>query len=280
MQKILWRSQCPHQLCASLRAQPSHRMSAGASSASEPDEGAAPERKPGARKRTLRVTTPPLPESVVKEMKTAVGVHLGGNAVSWARLDRGGSLLAWDSVDLAASTRRAHPTKLFQQAMEMKQLLPPGDVYVLEDRASGGHQSQQQQASLQSGSQQLSAMLLTLINLDSAPAGGAVDGLFKQRVYFLRARLSARLFRTMVGSERVSARSVVEDMLSPGGAASSSGPHRPAVLAPPALVHGYRSSADARQENLCRALLLTMTFLELAVRRNPEAISYVSGQPK
>lgn len=86
------------------------------------------------------------------------------------------------------------------------------------------------------------------------------------RVYFLQTFLASRLFRKIVGSERVSALDVVENMI--GGTGESW--HQPVTFAARA-VSRYQQVKGPLRDNMSQGLLLAVSFMELVLLKNPSA---------
>lgn len=87
------------------------------------------------------------------------------------------------------------------------------------------------------------------------------------RVYFLHTYLPSRLFRKIVGSERVSALDVVDNMI----AGSGEKWHQPVTFAPGA-VSRYQQVNGPLRDNMSQGLLLAVSFTELVMLKNPSAL--------
>ncbi|PSN30256.1 hypothetical protein C0J52_24071 [Blattella germanica] len=207
-------------------------------------------------------------------LKTAVGIHVGVSAVTWAHMDRSGELLDWNIYDLEFTSKRLHVTSLFEIARCVCDAIPKGDVYVLEDKTTSIMSTQQQASAISINLQntQLTAMFVALLNgdlksLENEPLQ------YDHRVFFLRSRLPARLFRTLIGTERVSAQTVVLELLSANEIStldsnSVLNEHSP-ISVSDSLKEAYLNRNSMEKESLCWALLLIMTFMDLAVHENP-----------
>nr|CAD7195998.1 unnamed protein product [Timema douglasi] len=249
-----------------------------------------PDTPAGKAKRQRLVVTPELSEDLRKCVQKVVSVHVGMNCISWASLTRTGSLLDWGFHPLLLSSKR-HPTALFLEALSIERDLPTGDVYVMEDKLAVKPSGQQSHVSsvIHLQGYQLSAMLLTLLNLrehketllspqvnfdqspgDPSPSEWSLTHLHK--VYYLRSRVTARLFQTIVGSERVSAQSMVQDILTCQGALT----HFTPVTFPESLKKEYLTHESVDKELLCLALLLAMSFMDLVVHRRSDSFAFLN----
>lgn len=51
---------------------------------------------------------------IVQTVESAVGIHIGVSALTWAHIDCSGKLLQWDLYNLEFGNRKLHVTSLFQ----------------------------------------------------------------------------------------------------------------------------------------------------------------------
>jgi len=106
----------------------------------------------------------------------------------------------------------------------------------------------------------------------------------QHRVFFLRSQLPARLFGVLVGAERVSAQTVVLDILSEAQKNSTTESDRgnqTANIYTPInvrrdLVDSYLKRTSVEKESLCSSLLLTIAFMDLVMHQNPCSLKTVS----
>lgn len=106
----------------------------------------------------------------------------------------------------------------------------------------------------------------------------------KHRVFFLRSQLPARLFGVLVGAERVSAQTVVLDILSEAqknSTTESDMGNQTANIYTPInvrrdLVDSYLKRTSVEKESLCSSLLLTIAFMDLVMHQNPYSLKTVS----
>uniref|UniRef100_A0A1B6D079 Uncharacterized protein n=1 Tax=Clastoptera arizonana TaxID=38151 RepID=A0A1B6D079_9HEMI len=90
-------------------------------------------------------------------------------------------------------------------------------------------------------------------------------------VYFLRPLVAARLFKTLVGSEKVSAQNIAINIFQkvPDERYSD-------VTISTELYGNYNSLEGFLKENMCWSLLLVIAFRELILLNNPKALAIVS----
>ena len=155
----------------------------------------------------------------------------------------------------------------------MHNLLPTGDAYIFEDVQTSNQPAQQQITSLsvQLQRSQLSAMMLAILDTTGDPNGNPCEPRNNHRVHYLRSRTPARLFRTLVGSERVSAQATVMDILG-RGSNSVTPVHYTPITVEQGLREMFERKRSVEKEKLCHALLLTMAFMDLVVFQTPQVI--------
>jgi hypothetical protein len=56
----------------------------------------------------------PLSCFIVQTVESAVGIHIGVSALTWAHIDYSGKLLDWDLYSLEFGNRKLHVTSLFR----------------------------------------------------------------------------------------------------------------------------------------------------------------------
>jgi hypothetical protein len=106
----------------------------------------------------------------------------------------------------------------------------------------------------------------------------------QHRVFFLRSQLPARLFGILVGAERVSAQTVVLDILSEAqknSTTESARRNQTANIYTPInvrqdLMDSYLKRTSIEKESLCSGLLLTIAFMDLVMHQNPYSMKTVN----
>lgn len=107
---------------------------------------------------------------------------------------------------------------------------------------------------------------------------------YQHRVFFLRSQLPARLFGIFVGAERVSAQTVVLDILSegqkdtatePAGKNLTAGTYTPLDVSQD-LTESYLKRTSVEKESLCWSLLLTITFMDLVMHQSTLSMKTVN----
>ncbi|KDR14455.1 uncharacterized protein LOC110834504 isoform X2 [Zootermopsis nevadensis] len=234
-----------------------------------------------------QMLTPTLQLNQKIVVQSAVGIHIGVTAVTWAHIDCSGKLLHWDLHSLELGPKKLHLTSLFDVVQNICERFPEGDLFIMEDNICSVQSHQKLPASLSINLQtsQLTAMFVALLN-NSPLSLKESQSEYQHRVFFLRSRLPARLFGILVGAERVSAQTVVLDILSEAQKNSTTEPARrnlttsrySPINVNQDLIESYLKRTSVEKENLCWALLLTITFMDLIIHQNPRSLKTITGR--
>lgn len=232
-----------------------------------------------------QLLTPTLHFDQKKAVQSAVGIHIGVSALTWAHIDVGGTLIDWDLYSLEFGSKKLHITSLFEVAQSIYDTLPKAELFIMEDNGSSSLSLQQQPSSVAINflTSQLTALLVALLNNSPLP-GDELHFEHQHRVFFLRSQLPARLFGVLVGAERVSAQTVVLDILSEAQKNSTTESDRgnqTANIYTPInvrrdLVDRYFKRTSVEKESLCSSLLLTIAFMNLVIHQDPYSLKTVN----
>ncbi|KAF2883956.1 hypothetical protein ILUMI_22214 [Ignelater luminosus] len=229
--------------------------------------------------------TPILDNDRINNLNSAVGLHLGPAGISWTRIAREQNCLnEWGFYDFSTFPKKMLPTDTFQLAITILDKIPVSDIYLFEASPSISMQSTKQAAVMTSYNQQqeLTSMLLALINTSPKHAFQPTQNEISHRnnVFFLRSNLSARLFKTLMGTERVSSTTAVSNLLE--HAKNSVNHNLPcnSIKAEGHIIEQYYSQSSVVKELLGQSLLLIITFMELCIYKNPTALGAVLPRRK
>ncbi|KAG5898064.1 hypothetical protein JTB14_001770 [Gonioctena quinquepunctata] len=236
-------------------------------------------------KRVKQILTPPI-NGLAEKLTSATGVHLSPIGISWARLSRDGNKLnSWNSEDFSFLPKKMLPVDTFDQAINIVRRIPPSDVYIFEMNPSLSPTSQTQTAAVSSYTQQLelTSMLVALLNtsinhnvtLQNINADRPPQKSIENRIFHMRSRIPARLFRTLVGKEKVSAVTTVTQLVENNCDEQSVLPCTP-ITVEPNLRNAFISHSPSDKELLGQALLLVVSFMDICVHRNPVSMKAVS----
>ncbi|XP_044272006.1 uncharacterized protein LOC123015953 [Tribolium madens] len=222
-------------------------------------------------KKTRQILTPQLPTST--DLSTAVGIHLAPMGVSWAKISVSGNQLeSWGYEDFTNLPKKMFSTDTFKLALDILNQLPTGDAYIFEGNSSMG---QKQSSAVPPYTQQLElcSMLLALINTSSNH-----NKISQNSVYFLRSKLPARMFKTLVGNECVSCTSVILQLL--GDSPDDFTLPCSSITFEEKLKSDYLVQSPAHKELLGQALMLVIAFMDLCIRKNPISIKAIAPNRK
>ncbi|XP_074028227.1 transcription elongation factor, mitochondrial isoform X2 [Leptinotarsa decemlineata] len=236
-----------------------------------------------ASKRVKHIVTPPL-NGLAEELNSATGIHLSPIGISWARLSlEGNKLTKWSYEDFSSIPKKMLPTEIFLQAIDVVKRIPPSDVYIFE--STEPLSPTRQVATVSSFHQQiaLTSMLLALLNtsmnhnasLRNVGKDNTVQSIAKNRVFFLKPKLPARLFETLIGKEKVSTLSVVNELMQNYGGLEWKLKCEP-ITVEEALKNSFSSYSSSNKELMGQALLLVVSFMNLCVLKNPKSLKAVN----
>ncbi|KAG8228637.1 hypothetical protein J437_LFUL008288 [Ladona fulva] len=259
----------------------------------------------GGSKKRIKVVKPDL-SCEDEELQNVVGLHVGPCSIYWAKIKRSGDVLDWSHRKLfpiAEMSKKIRLPQLYEEVSSMLEHIPVGDVYILE---AANHV---QPSSLQSSSASLSAllhaqilaMLMALLNcrVESDLIYDSQEDIHREldsihKVYFLRPRMMSRLFRLLVGSERVSALDLVDSIIDgsrelkvdfavEGQEDTENTRNEEAELhpthiftpvkVPSNIAASYYKLRAVEREEMCQALLIAMTFYDLVVFKDPKVLA-------
>ncbi|GLV44772.1 uncharacterized protein CBL_14657 [Carabus blaptoides fortunei] len=248
-----------------------------------------------------QLLTPLLNTYQTKELKSALGINLYTTGISWARIEKQNNHLSdWDMYEFDLGSKKLSPSDALQLVIQAASEIPTSDVYIFEAPISVTPTAQQSPISVSAYAQrvQILSMLITLLstspkhNLAYARRQEMTEtdtGIKKHnhddnlsivmstKVFFLRYRLPARLFRTLIGTERVSAATTVSNIL------TNNVPER-MVYTPLSVndeLHSmYNKQQPINKEVLGQALLLTMAFMDICVYQNPASLKVISSNSR
>ncbi|KAK4872440.1 hypothetical protein RN001_014469 [Aquatica leii] len=227
--------------------------------------------------------SPPLTKELSQNISNAIALHLGPAGISWAKLSRTNQLLNWNFFKFPDFSKKVVPTDTFKLVQTVLSEIPSADLYVFEQSPHRASLVTKQNISHNQHLEVLS-MLLALINtspihnLDlSKNVTPNLDHCKVQNcVYYLRSNLSARLFRTLMGTERVSSTSAVNHLLE--GVNSKEFPCT--VKIDESFKDEYLSRNPIGKELLGQALLLIVAFMDICIHKNPASLAMVSRNKK
>ncbi|XP_056631786.1 transcription elongation factor, mitochondrial [Diorhabda sublineata] len=240
-------------------------------------------------KRQKQIITPPINGQILNKLTSAVGVHLSPIGISWAKLSQEqNKLVNWNFDSFNNLPKKMMPNDNFDMVINIIRKIPSSDVYIFETSPSMGPQNQTS-ASAYSQQLELSAMLFTLLNTSvhhnvtlrnvndtNTPSPTSIEN----RVFYLKSRLSARLFSTLVGQEKVAAVTTINELLNDNVETSEASLPCTKIMVEQQLKAAFDSQTPVNKELLGQALMLVITFMDLCVYKNPAALDAVFSVSK
>lgn len=223
--------------------------------------------------------TPRLSEASRSKIKSCLGVHVHAGSISWAKLTLNENspmtLDTWNNHKF--DERKMHLADLVSVTKEICVKMPIADTYVLEapivaQPTLPGKNVVQLNVNVQK-SQLIGMTALGLLykpqeNIKSS----TIDG---QQVFFVKNFLPARLFRTKVGSERISTENTILDILRyhynledgvDGGALSDH------INASHDVRHVFEKAESYQRDLMGQAFLTALTFVRLCIQKCPKSV--------
>ncbi|XP_022919524.2 uncharacterized protein [Onthophagus taurus] len=206
------------------------------------------------------------PWSSSNDFESVLGIHLDSAGMSWTKMNKfNNTINDWDFYSFINLPTKILPLDNFNLASTILKMLPIADIYVFELNTSKSGKSSPTQLQIF----ELNSMLYALINSRNGDSDGDIP---LNRIYHIRNNLSSRLFKTFVGGEKVSTIGIVSKLIENDTKLACEN-----ILVDNLLIEQYETVPKDSKELLGRSLLLTITFMELIVKKNPE--SYKAIQP-
>lgn len=254
-----------------------------------------------ASRKKVQFVQPPLHDSVRSSIKSIVSFHADLNFIAWTKLrlepneSSPGQIVVeeWMTQEISCEDdKKLSLIDLIKILMPLCKEIPSGDVYVVEAQQMSTA-SQQGATSIQININVEKAQLIAMLSIlmasrSSSPKTSSSDEEPKASVnalkntsksmplYFLRNFLASRLYKILVGNERVSANDVVESIFNYGESISKTeNASLSAVDVPWSLKEQYSKSGRVEREYMGQSMLIGLTFLKLCVLKCPHTAASV-----
>jgi transcription elongation factor, mitochondrial len=227
---------------------------------------------------------------------SCVSLFVAVNTVAWARfqLAKGQPTAVTDWNYFKLDDKKLTLADLVQMVLLLDKKIPAADVYVFETPlvAQQTAPNSPVQININVQKSQLIATLATILakrGTESMDTSGGLEP--QQTVFFLKHYLPSRLFRILVGSERVSNETVVSQLLRTHyNVKDSVEPKNNADLqreldVPGELRNYYAKlgnpdSGDFNREYMGQALLIGLTFIRLCVLGCSDSLAIIENRKK
>ncbi|XP_055588676.1 uncharacterized protein LOC129741008 [Uranotaenia lowii] len=224
--------------------------------------------------RDIKFTTPVFPINLIPKIQSCVSLYVGLDYVTWAKIrlvkNQPSELTFWNSYKIP--DRKLHVNELIRNVNQMSQLIPEGDVYVIENPAVA--QASAMGNAVQTNINVQKSQLIAMIMLSLSNRCTEDVELSANNVLFFKQYVSARLFGIFVGNERVSAdtvvRSLMERQVGPNEEIVTKVQSRLAI--PSGMKVVYEETDSAEKEFLGQSALLGISFLRLCVLKCEDSL--------
>ncbi|XP_077290611.1 uncharacterized protein LOC143914309 [Arctopsyche grandis] len=239
-------------------------------------------------KKKLRgqVLEPILTRSNLNSIKTATSLYIHDSIVGWAQIEKNPFRLTnWNLYEIPGDDdKKLQLSEIMNIVWDILNSLPKSDVYIMEAvptmlKSVGADSKNPKAVHVNLQRTQLIAALSAMINadgnlqkIDRDDEEDLSDGFkkFEHKVLYLRATLASRLFKTIVGNEKVSAESTVSNIIDQSSEIDLDCVKTLNVLE--SLKHFYFKQKIVNREMLSQTLLIILTFYEICLFENQKAI--------
>lgn len=210
------------------------------------------------------------------KIKSCLGVHVHAGNISWAKLsinkDQPMTLDTW--TDYKFDEKKLHLADLVILTKQICEKMPIADVYVLEAPIAAQPSLPGKNVVQLSVNIQKSQLIgMTALGLLYKPQETINPPFQMQQVFFVRNFLPARLFRTKIGSERVSVENTVLDILryhyniEDGTEGYQGGTLSDQVNASNEVRLMFEKANPVQRDLMGQAFLTALTFVRLCVQK-------------
>ncbi|XP_060842948.1 uncharacterized protein LOC132923130 isoform X1 [Rhopalosiphum padi] len=227
--------------------------------------------------RNVNYYVPLLSEARRESIKKIVSIQMSGQYLSCTTILRDGNILKdWKMLYMPEEMNRFHLDDVYNSVAALMKDLPESDIYLIENYVKMPNNVNVAGANLFYVKLQTLAMLIALINSSQTINTSDNTQESMNKVVLMKARLHARLFRIIVGTEIISSQDITELMLK-GVFPEYITPVVPAIDA----ILTYRSVKEPIiRELMSNGLMLAMTFVDLILNSNPKSIQALNESSK
>lgn len=227
--------------------------------------------------RNVNYYVPLLSETRRESIKKIVSIQMSGHYLSCTTILRDGNILKdWKMLYMPEEMNKFHLDDVYNSVSTLMKDLPEGDIYLIENYVKMPNNVNVAGANLFYVKLQTLAMLIALINSSQTKKTKDDTQESTNKVVLMKARLHARLFRIIVGTEIISSQDITELMLK-GIFPEYITPVVPAIDA----TLTYRAVKEPIiKELMSNGLMLAMTFVDLVLNSNPKSIQALNESSK
>ncbi|KAL4131270.1 hypothetical protein QTP88_008607 [Uroleucon formosanum] len=227
--------------------------------------------------RNVNYYVPLLSEVRRESIKKIVSLQMSGRYLSCTTILRDGNILKdWKMLYMPEEMNKFNLDDVYNSVAALMKDLPESDIYLIENYVKKPNNLNVAGANLFYVKLQTLAMLIALIN--SGQAINTPDNTQESmnKVVLMKARLHARLFRIIVGTEIISSQDITEMMLK-GIFPEYITPVIPSIDA----ILAYRSVKEPIiRELMSNGLMLAMAFVDLVLNSNQKSMQALNETSK
>lgn len=233
--------------------------------------------------------SPVLLENIRKNIRTIVAIQADLKYISWTKLSLGEdneSIVTeeWDNYQVGEEDKKLSLPDLIQIMININEKIPSADVYVFE--AMQSLQAQKQpgnilQVNVNVQRAQLFAMMTSLMaarctnhSVDSVDSQSKDEKSKQQHIFLLKNFLPSRLYRILIGTERVATEHVINEIFQQ----NTMGNHE--VHIPFEFKQLYKEETRISREYLGQSMIIGLTFFKLCLLRCKKSIRQLNSRKK
>lgn len=228
--------------------------------------------------------SPNITSEELKNVTSSIGINISSAGVSWVRiLHENNRIDEWNFKTFSDLPEKINPIDSFKLAYRIVQNIPKADLYIFEATTGISILNKNHSSITASYMQQLelSSMMLTLLNTSSKHNVTLIENEtpldITNRVYFLKSKLPARLFQTLIGNEKVSTISGVTKLLDISQCSEL--PCLP-VTCDTKIKEYFSYQSSIYKEIMGQSLMLIVTFINICIHQNPISLKAVNFYKK
>lgn len=251
-----------------------------------------------AKAKALKVVSPPLSNFLRQSITSCVSFHVDVNHIAWTKLTFGAnkavesssvpvSVDEWACHAIGNEGKKPSLSDLIQTLVYLNGKIPKADVYVVESQQTPRPATQPGNA-IQMTINVQKAQVLAMISVLMASREGKVfenerdlhetiSEEAQQTLFFLKNFISSRLYKTLVGTERVATDQVIEHILRCNeGIENPNNRSLSAIDVPLHLRKQFADTLKLDREFIGQATLNGLAFFKLCVLRCHESAAIVN----
>ncbi|KAH1001389.1 uncharacterized protein LOC109533090 [Dendroctonus ponderosae] len=232
-------------------------------------------------KNIKNLVLPELSSTLTQTLEDVVAIHLDPSGIGWSKIKNQHNLVTdWEYRNFSSLPAKMLPSDAFYLALDIVKAIPSGDLYIFEAPPILSPQNLTKHGVVATHNQhvELQSMLLTLLNTSEVHnkfLETIADDKFYSRelpnvVFYLKNKVAARLFKTLIGYEKVSAITAITGIVKDDAGIVTLLPCSP-VKFDCNVYTAFLNQSSANKELLAQALMLAVSFMDLCIYKNVDS---------